>query len=108
MIDGAVLYGMRRGDPAVPQALVRWRTVDAELDSGGRTLPVHIEGRSELADDAGRGQQAAHSPGQKAWRVKDVRITAMKPDEAAALRSPASPQPQVQARPQEEQTRTTH
>lgn len=116
VIDGAVLYGMRRGDPAVPQALVRWRTVDARLDAGAGTLPVHIEGRSELADDAAHAPQpgpasaqaSGRQPGPKAWRIKEVRITALKPDEAADLRSPASPQPQAQARPQEERRRTTH
>jgi len=66
VFDGVTLCstGLAGGD--APRALVRWRTVDAEL--GGR--PVRIEGRSELADDLDAGSE---------WRVKDVRLTAVAP-----------------------------
>ena len=66
VFDGVTLYstGVARSD--APRALVRWRTVDAEL--GGR--PVRIEGRSELADDLDAGSE---------WRVTDVRLTVVAP-----------------------------
>jgi predicted acylesterase/phospholipase RssA len=76
LIDGATLYSMRCGDPAAPQALVRWRTVDAELD--GR--PVRIEGQTELADDMNTGAD---------WRLKEVRIGAVAPRKVAPPPAPA-------------------
>jgi hypothetical protein len=75
LIDGATLYSLRSGDPAAPQALVRWRSVDAELD--GR--PVRIEGQTELADDMNTGDD---------WRLKEVRIGTVAPRKVAP---PAEP-----------------
>lgn len=83
VIDGTTLYSTGTSGVAAPRALVRWRTVDAEV--GGR--PVRIEGRSELADDIDSGSE---------WRVKEVRITAVVPKkmETGAAR-PAAAQPQA-------------
>lgn len=63
--------------PGIPRALVRWRTMDAEI--GGR--PVRIEGRSELADDMDSGS---------AWRVQAVTITAVAPRPPAPGRQPVA------------------
>lgn len=66
VLDGVTLYGTGVAGADAPRALVRWRTVDAEL--GGR--PVRIEGRSELADDLDAGSE---------WRVKEVKLTSLAP-----------------------------
>jgi predicted acylesterase/phospholipase RssA len=89
VIDGSTVYSMRSGDPAAPQALVRWRTLDAQLD--GR--PVRIEGESELADDMNNGAE---------WRLKDVRITAVVPKKEKPPTLPLAAQPQLEppAKPQ--------
>jgi predicted acylesterase/phospholipase RssA len=87
VIDGTTVYSMRSGDPAAPQALVRWRTLDAQLD--GR--PVRIEGESELADDMNNGAE---------WRLKEVRITAVVPKKEKPPTLPLAAQPQLQSQPQ--------
>jgi len=85
LIDGATLYGQRKDDPAAPQALVRWRTVDARIH--GR--PVRIEGESELDDEAGASAD---------WRLKEVRITAVAPRKVPTL-APASREMRLGYRP---------
>lgn len=82
VIDGTTLYGARGGDPAIPRAVVRWRTVDAQVDGG----PVRIEGNSILSDEADGGTE---------WRVQDVRITAVVPKPG----TPAAPQPARRQKP---------
>jgi hypothetical protein len=64
VVDGATVHGVAADDPAVPQALVTWRSAHTRIN--GR--PVRIEGRTELALDDGSD-----------WRLKDVRITAVVP-----------------------------
>lgn len=66
VLDGATLYSIAPALPGAPQALVRWRSVGAEV--GG--LAVRIEGQSELVEtpDAGAG-----------WRLKEASITAVTP-----------------------------
>jgi len=66
VLDGATLYSIAPAQPGAPQALVRWRSVGAEID--GR--PVRIEGRSELAELPDSGA---------AWRLKEASITAVTP-----------------------------
>jgi predicted acylesterase/phospholipase RssA len=90
VIDGVTLYSQRSDDPAAPQALVRWRTADAELD--GR--PVRIEGQTELADDMNTGDS---------WRLKEVRIGTVAPRKVAP---PAEPQARAPARAGRQGTRT--
>jgi hypothetical protein len=80
VIDGATLYSLHSGDPEAPQALVRWRTVDAELD--GR--PVRIEGQTELADDMNTGDD---------WRLKEVRIATVAPRTAPPPEPPPARAP---------------
>lgn len=76
VVDGTTLCGTGALDAGgAVRALVRWRTVDAEI--GGR--PVRIEGRSELADDV---------DAERPWRVKDVRITAVVPKEGVPTPPP--------------------
>jgi len=65
LVEGSTVYSTGAAAGA-PRALVRWRTLDAEI--GGR--PVQIEGRSELADDVDAGS---------GWRVQAVRITGLGP-----------------------------
>lgn len=92
IVDSAIVHGVAADDPATPQALVTWRSAHTRIN--GR--PVRIEGRSELAAD--------HSG--SAWRLKDVRITAVAPmahprPAQAAARAAAgrSPKQSVPARP---------
>jgi predicted acylesterase/phospholipase RssA len=66
VVDGSTLYSTGMAGTDAPRALVRWRTVDAQV--GGR--PARIEGRSELADDMDSGS---------VWHVKAVRITGVVP-----------------------------
>jgi predicted acylesterase/phospholipase RssA len=65
LVEGSTVYSTGAAAGA-PRALVRWRTLDAEI--GGR--PVQIEGRSELVDDRDGGSE---------WRVQAVRITSLAP-----------------------------
>jgi predicted acylesterase/phospholipase RssA len=88
VVDGATLYSVH--GPA-PRALVRWRSVDAQVDG----QPVRIEGRSELADDAP----------DSVWRVTDVKISAVMPlkgtaQQPAAARLAAWTDPARAIRPQ--------
>jgi predicted acylesterase/phospholipase RssA len=66
LVDGATLYSVSPSQPGIPQALVRWRGVEAQV--AGR--PVRIEGRSELAEGPDSGTN---------WRLKEGRITALAP-----------------------------
>jgi len=75
LVEGSTVYSTG-ATAGAPRALVRWRTLDAEI--GGR--PVQIEGRSELADDMDAGS---------AWRVQAVRITGLAPRRMPAGGVPA-------------------
>lgn len=75
LVEGSTVYSTGAAAGA-PRALVRWRTLDAEI--GGR--PVQIEGRSELADDIDAGS---------GWRVQAVRITGLAPRRMPAGGVPA-------------------
>jgi hypothetical protein len=68
------VHGIAPDVPDLPQALVEWRSAHTRIN--GRS--VRIEGRSELAAEAGPGID---------WRLKDVRITAVVPT------APAQPAP---------------
>jgi hypothetical protein len=81
VVDGATVHGIVPDVPDKPQAYVKWRSAHTQINGA----PVRIEGRTELAmaGDAGA-----------AWRLKDVRITAVVPKpearrEAAPKRLPA-------------------
>jgi predicted acylesterase/phospholipase RssA len=81
VVDGATVHGIVPDVPDKPQAYVKWRSAHTQINGA----PVRIEGRTELAmaGDAG-----------VAWRLKDVRITAVVPKpearrEAAPARLPA-------------------
>jgi hypothetical protein len=86
LLDGTTLYSAG-AVPGAPRALVRWRTMDAEI--GGR--PVRIEGRSELSDAMDSGSE---------WRVQAVRITAVAPRRLAAGRQPAADAALTGSRPE--------
>jgi predicted acylesterase/phospholipase RssA len=75
VVDGATVHGIALDVPDTPQAFVKWRSAHTRING----WPVRIEGRSELAADA-----------DMAWRLKDVRITAVVP-KAKPPGAPASP-----------------
>ncbi len=78
VVDGATLYSVSAKQPGIPQALVRWRGVDAQV--AGR--PVRIEGRSELAEGPDSGTN---------WRLKEGHITALAPRKTVKEGVPAWP-----------------
>jgi hypothetical protein len=79
------LHGIAPDDPAVPQALVQWRSAHTRIN--GRA--VRIEGRSELATGDGA---------ETDWRLKDVQITAVVPTmPAQPLPAPARAKARRQA-----------
>jgi predicted acylesterase/phospholipase RssA len=65
VVDGATVHAVVPDVVDMPQAFVCWRSAHTRING----WPVRIEGRSELA---------AGVP-DMAWRVKDVRITAVVP-----------------------------
>jgi len=77
VVDGTVVHALGPGGPGMPQARVKWRSVHTRVNG----WPVRIEGRTELADDAGAAD----------WRPVDVQITAVVPAPAASAHATAAP-----------------